>query len=273
MANDTQARSTIAVHRFGSSEPGAWSNSYLLSEGEEALLFDAFQLRTDAEKVADSVEASGKELTKVWISHAHPDHFLQLDLIVDRFPGVEVLTTPNVLEDLKADGPWMFDLLKDKLGPEGPERLVEPTAVESDTLSLGAVEVEIVEFGPGEAKHHACLVLAERHAIVASDLIYNGAHLYLREHNLEGWLARLDELEQLVAQRGLRAIHPGHGPAGGLSLIEGTREYLQAFASAIETRNIDSAREAILSRFPDHHVQQFLDEFSLPAYLPSVANR
>jgi glyoxylase-like metal-dependent hydrolase (beta-lactamase superfamily II) len=87
MATDTRATPTIAVHRFGASEPGAWSNSYLLSDGEEALLFDAFQLRSDAEKLADSVNAWGKELTKVWISHAHPDPFLQLDLILDRFPG------------------------------------------------------------------------------------------------------------------------------------------------------------------------------------------
>jgi glyoxylase-like metal-dependent hydrolase (beta-lactamase superfamily II) len=162
----------------------------------------------------------------------------------------------------------MFNLLKEKLGPEGPERLVEPTAVESDRLPLGAVELEIVEFGPGEAKHHACLVLADRHAIVASDLIYNGAHLYLQEHNLDGWLARLDELEQLAGRHGLATIHPGHGPAGGLSLIQGTREYLQAFARATETGNVDSAREVILSQFPDHHVQQFLDVFSLPAYFP-----
>jgi hypothetical protein len=67
--------------------------------------------------------------------------------------------------------------------------------------------------------------------------------------------------------------HPSRpGPAGGLSLIEGTREYLHAFADAIETRNVDSARDAILARFPDHRVRQFLDVFSLPAYFPSAAN-
>jgi glyoxylase-like metal-dependent hydrolase (beta-lactamase superfamily II) len=272
MATSTQATAALAVQRFSASELGAWSNSYLLDDGEEALLFDVFQLRSDAKKLADSVDASGKQLTKVWISHAHPDHFLQLSLILDRFPGVEVLTTPNVLDDLKADGPWMFRLLKGKLGPEGPERLVAPTAIESNSLPLGAREVEIVEFGSGEAKHHACLVFPDQHAIMASDLIYNGAHLYLQEHNLDGWLARLDELEQLAAQRRLRTIHPGHGPAGGLSLIQGTREYLQAFASATKTGNVSTARGAILSQFPDHRVRQFLDAFSLPAYFPSPAD-
>lgn len=271
MVTSSKAAPAVAVQRFSASEPGAWSNSYLLSAGRDALLFDVYQLRSDAHKLADAVEAAGKSLTKVWISHAHPDHFMQLDLILDRFPEVEVLTTPNVLADLKADGPWMFDLLKGKLGPEGPERLIEPASIDNNSLSLGGLEIEVVEFGPGEAKHHACLVLGDRHAIVASDLIYNGAHLYLQEHNLEGWLTRLDELEQLAEDRALRTIHPGHGPAGGLSLLQGTREYLEAFARAVETGNAVSARDAIISQFPDHRVQQFLNGFSLPAYFPPRA--
>ena len=268
MATSSQTTSTMTVERFSASEPGAWSNSYLLSDDGELLLFDVFQLRSDAEKLADSVEASGKKLTKVWISHAHPDHFLQLDVIVDRFPDAEVLSTPNVVNDLRADGPWMFDLLKGKLGGEGPQRLIEATAIDADSVELGGSSIGIVEFGAGEAKHHATLHLPDRRAIVASDLIYNGAHLYLQEHNLEGWLTRLDELDQLAAQRGIHTIHPGHGPAGGLSLIQGTREYVQAFANAVETGSPDAAREAITSQFPDHRVQQFLDMFSLPAYFP-----
>src|SRR5262249_28545293 len=215
--------------------------------------------------------AAGKKLGKVWISHAHPDHFLGLDVIVDRFPGVEVLTTPNVLEDLKADGPWMFDLLKEKLGPEAAERLIEPTPIKGWSLPLGKSTIEVVEFGAGEAKHHACFHLADRQAFVAADLIYNGAHLYLQEHNLEGWLTRLDEFERFADEHGIQTICPGHGPASGLSLIQSTREYLQGFASAVETGNADSARDAIMARFPDHRVPQFLTAFSLPAYFPPAA--
>jgi glyoxylase-like metal-dependent hydrolase (beta-lactamase superfamily II) len=263
----------VAVQRFSASEPGAWSNSYLISDAEEAMLFDVFQLRSDARQLADSVEASGKRLGKVWISHAHPDHFLQLDLIVDRFPDAKVFSTPNVLGDIKADGSWMFDLLKGKLGPEAAERLIEPTAINGSSVSLGESTLEVVEFGAGEAKHHACLYLPDRQAFVTSDLIYNGAHLYLQEHNLEGWLTRLDEFEQFTAQHGVQTLYPGHGPAGGLSLIHGTREYLQAFATAVTTDNADSARDALTSRFPDYKVEQFLTVFSLPAYFPPTGGR
>jgi glyoxylase-like metal-dependent hydrolase (beta-lactamase superfamily II) len=270
MSTTIEAAATITVERFAASEPGTWSNSYLISQRDDALLFDVFQLRSDATKLVDAVEASGRKLGKVWISHAHPDHFLQLDLVVDRFPDVEVLTTPNVVEDLKADGPWMFDLLRGKLGGEAAERLVEARPIDAWSLPLGESSLEVVEFGAGEAKHHACLYLPDRKALASSDLVYNGAHLYLQEHNLEGWLARLDELEQFVTERDVRTIYPGHGPAGGISLIQGTHEYLGAFARAVQAGNADHAREALMTRFPDHRVVQFLTLFSLPAYFPTT---
>ena len=120
MATSTEATPAVAVQRLSASGPGAWSNAYLLSSGDETLLFDVFQLASDATQLADAIDATGQPLTKVWISHAHPDHFLQLDLILDRFPEIEVLTTPNVAADLRADGPWMFDLRKASSAPRRP---------------------------------------------------------------------------------------------------------------------------------------------------------
>ena len=111
-------------------------------------------------------------------------------MIVDQFAAVQVFATANVLADLKADGPWMFDLLKGKLGPEAAERLVEPTAIDGFRVPLGERTLEVVEFGAGEAEHHACIHLPDRHAVIASDLIYNGAHSTSRSTtSKDGWRA------------------------------------------------------------------------------------
>jgi glyoxylase-like metal-dependent hydrolase (beta-lactamase superfamily II) len=235
MATSTPARPTVAVERFSASESGAWSNSYLLSDGREALLFDVFQMRSDATKLADAIDASGKRLAKVWISHAHPDHFLQLDLVVDRFPDVEVLTTPSVLGDLRPTVPGCSTCSKGASAARGPSGWSSRPRSRATAWPSASWASRSSSLAPARGKHHACLIIPDRQAIVASDLVYNGAHLYLQEHNLEGWLARLEELERLTGERGLSTIHRGHGPAGGLSLIQGTREYLQAFAATIQT--------------------------------------
>lgn len=38
------------------------------------------------------------------ISHAHPDHFMGLDMITERFPKAQAVSTQNVVTDIKTDG-------------------------------------------------------------------------------------------------------------------------------------------------------------------------
>lgn len=270
LISETQIHTGVGVERHPASEAGGWSNQYLLTGDGDALLYDVPQLRSDALKLADAVETSQSTLRYVWISHAHPDHFLGLDVIADRFPDAEIVSTENVVADLQRDGPWMFDLVKTKLGPEAAERLVEPAVYRDDWITLGDSTLNVVEFGPGEAKHHACLHLPDNGAFITSDIVYHGAHLYLQEHNAEGWRARLDELERYLVEHRVETIHPGHGPAGDRSLLAVTRAYLDAFASAVELGDADRAAAELLARYPEYHAPQFLTMFSLPAYLPAA---
>jgi len=64
--------------------------------------------------------ALGKTLRQIMISHAHPDHFMSLDLICDRFPQSEPVSTKNVVTDIETDGPGCFLSFKGKSGPRRP---------------------------------------------------------------------------------------------------------------------------------------------------------
>jgi glyoxylase-like metal-dependent hydrolase (beta-lactamase superfamily II) len=65
-------------------------------------------LHGDVKQIADGIAATGKTLKTVMISHAHPDHFMGLDVIIERFPAVRVVSTQNVVADIETDGPWSF---------------------------------------------------------------------------------------------------------------------------------------------------------------------
>jgi len=267
MRNPDVAQAMLSVEPFTSSEAGAWSNAYLLSGRSEAVLFDVVMLRSDATSLADEIERSGKTLKTVLISHAHPDHFMGLEVITDRFPEARVVATKNVVDDIKRDGPWMFELLKKKLGPEAPARLLIPEVHPGNALLLEETPLEIMEFGEGESRHIATLFVPSQRALLAADLIYHQAHCYLQEKHLESWLARLDELEKFARDRA-STVYPGHGPAGDLSLIDHTRAYLREFRAALDRGTAEGAQERMLERYPHHHAKQFLTVFSLPAYFP-----
>ena len=159
MTAQKEATATLSIQPFTSSEPGAWSNSYLISGESEAILFDVCMLRSDAMHIADGITKSGKTLKTVMISHAHPDHFMGLDVITEHFPHARIVSTQNVVGDIKADGPWMFSMLQGKLGSEGPTRLVIPNALAEPLLTLEGVKLEVVEFGEGESKHTATVYI------------------------------------------------------------------------------------------------------------------
>ncbi len=45
MSVENPIQTSLSIQQFTSSEPGAWSNSYLIGGKSEAILFDVFMLR------------------------------------------------------------------------------------------------------------------------------------------------------------------------------------------------------------------------------------
>src|SRR5579864_6312659 len=255
MPTTHSASAALSIQQFTSSEAGAWSNSYLIGGKSEAILFDVFMLRGDAKQIVDGIVKS--------------DHFMGLEVIADRSPEARIVSTQNVVADIKTDGPWMFSMLQGKLGPQGPTRLVVPEPLAEPVLVIEGTKLDVVEFGESESKHIASVYLPNERALLSADLVYNKAHLYLQERHLESWLARLDELEAFAKDR-VDIIYPGHGAGGDLTLIAQTRSYLHEFGNAVRSGSAQTAQQQMLDRYPDYHVRQFLTVFSIPAFFPAV---
>jgi len=262
------ATDTLSIQPFTSAEGGASSNAYLICGAKNAILFDVPMLRSDALRLAEEITRSGKNLNAVFISHAHPDHFMGLDAMTEKFPWTRVVATRNVVADIRDDGPWMLSLMQQKLGPEGPRRLVIPEIFSNSVLPLEESRIEIVEFGTGESRHMATLFIPDLGALLAADLIYHQAHCHLQEKHLDEWLARLDELERFSRGR-VTTLYPGHGPAGDLSLIDHTRTYLRDFRAALEGGSAKTAEAKMLQKYPHHQARPSLTAFTLPAYFPA----
>jgi glyoxylase-like metal-dependent hydrolase (beta-lactamase superfamily II) len=72
------------------------ANSATLIYGErDSLLVDTFLTIEQSNELAHCA-ASGKNLTAIYITHAHGDHFFGLGMLLDRFPNAKALATPEV---------------------------------------------------------------------------------------------------------------------------------------------------------------------------------
>jgi glyoxylase-like metal-dependent hydrolase (beta-lactamase superfamily II) len=193
-----------------------------------------------------------------------------LEAITERFPRAEVVSTANVVADIREDGPWMLSLLQRKLGSDGPTRLVVPEILAEPVLRIEGTQLNVVEFGEAESKHLASVYIPGLKALLSADLVYDNAHLYLQERHLESWAERLNELDAFAKDR-VSTIYPGHGKRRDLTVIAETRAYLRDFADAVKSGDAKTAEAQMLAKYPEYHARQFLSVFSIPAYFPAVS--
>ena len=77
-----------------------WSpiSSTLISGKRDSVLVDTFITVEQADILVDWVAASGKNLTTIYVTHGHGDHFFGIGALLDRFPNAKAVATPDVVK-------------------------------------------------------------------------------------------------------------------------------------------------------------------------------
>src|SRR6266849_4496050 len=75
--------------------------STLICGERDAVLVDAFMTVKQATALADWVAARGKNLTTIYITHGHGDHWFGAGTLLERFPNARLVATPNVVKVMR----------------------------------------------------------------------------------------------------------------------------------------------------------------------------
>lgn len=235
-----------------------WSpTSATLIYGErDAILVDALMTQAEGEDLAGWIAATGKNLTTIFVTHGHGDHFFGAAPVLDRFPEARVLALPAVVEGMKKQlsTAWLDGFWRSRFPGQLPDRLVVAEPLERDTFRLEGHAVVAVDLAHTDTDGTSALHVPSLGLVVAGDAVYDDVHLYLAESvagGIDAWLAALDVIE------GLRptAVVSGHRPAGATDdprYVDETRRYLRTFAAA--AARTDSALElynAVLDHYPE----------------------
>src|SRR5712671_3226096 len=233
------------------------ANSSTLIYGErDAVLVDTFLTTEQSRTLLDWVVASGKNLTAIYVTHGHGDHFFGLASLLERFPRAKAVATPEIVNAMREQlSPASIDNFWRRLFPgEIPDRQLVAEPLEDNELELEGHKLVAVNAGRTDTAHSTCLHVPSIGLIVGGDAVYNGIHPFLGETDRQGrleWISTLDKLEALKP----KAVVAGHKVPENDDdprIIGETRKYLRDFIALDQaTTTARQLYDTMLDLYPD----------------------
>lgn len=255
-ADKSSAKKALTVQTFTASEPGFLVNSHLILGSKDAILVDAQFTRSEAKKVAALVKESGHNLTTIFVTHGHPDHYFGLEVLKAEFPSAKLLTSPGSLADMQATAKGKQEYWKGIYKEDLLDQVVFPEAFSGEELDLEGQKIKILPLKEGESSHASVLYIPSTKALFTGDAVYSGVHLWLAEQHVDGWIKTLDELGKL----NIATVYPGHGPVGNKDLLKANTAYIKAFQNAVKNSKTKADAVAKLTKlYPDAKLPIILD--------------
>jgi glyoxylase-like metal-dependent hydrolase (beta-lactamase superfamily II) len=228
--------------------------STLIYGSRDAVLTDPPLTRDQARALGDWVAEKGRNVTHIFITHGHGDHWFAANVVAERF-GARVVASAGTIAQMHgnvATRPLLWDKVYDGIPPSP----VTAVTVPDNRFSLEGHELVIVEVGTTDSDDTTVLHVPDLDLVVAGDVIYNGVHMYLAQTALVGfgpWRAAIDKVAALEP----RHIVAGHQNSklddDAQRTIAETRQYLDDAEELLRTQgNAVDFFNAEIDRYPDH---------------------
>jgi glyoxylase-like metal-dependent hydrolase (beta-lactamase superfamily II) len=228
--------------------------STLICGREDAVLTDPGLTEDQARALGDWVAGKGRNLTDIFITHGHGDHWFAAGLLAERF-GARVVASAGTIAQMHV-GVATRPMLWDKLYTGIPQSQVTAVTVPGNCFTLEGHDLVIVEVGHTDSDDTSVLHVPDLALVVAGDAIYNGVHMYLGQSAVDGFGPWRDAIGNV------EALEPRHIVAGhqnrrrdddGARTIAETLHYLDDAEELLRTENTATGFfNAKIARYPDH---------------------
>jgi glyoxylase-like metal-dependent hydrolase (beta-lactamase superfamily II) len=230
--------------------------STLIYGAWDAVLVDAFMTVKQANALADWVSAKNRNLTTIYITHGHGDHWFGVGTILERFPDARAVAAPDVVKVMhqNASPEFLDKVWKVAFPNQIPDKLVIAEELTGNVIDLEGQELVAVELGHTDTDDTTCLNVPSIGLVVAGDAAYNDVHLYLAESNAQKrqeWISALDKIESLNP-RAVVASHKRPENDDNSRIIEETRQYIRDFDRLAEqTTTAQELYDKMLELYPN----------------------
>lgn len=244
----------VKVHTYMSPSVMFANSSHIIELKDELIIVDGQFFAPYALELKKFTESLGKPVTRFYISHDHPDHFIGFG---DAFPNVKVYALAETKASIEQTGQSVLEQRQAQFGSMIATKLNKPSVIQKP----GEEIIENVKFIfekslNNESGVSLVIKLPELGVYIAQDIVYNQIHLFI-EGDTKGWEAAL---HKVIKDKKYKIILAGHGKEGGKELLKENLAYITFVNETIlKSKNKEEFKAAIIKKYPDYKGEQLID--------------
>ena len=243
----------------------------MISGDKDMIVIDSQFSLSEAHRLAAEILESKKNLTTIYITHPHPDHFFGLAVLKQAFPNARAVALPATANAEKTAWParqkfWFSHLRQQYSGTRsgcagGADDAGSDVGGRSSFQSLGPVQGSD---GPG----NSFVYIPSLKAVVTGDIVFD--HVYFgvpRGKAREDWSKTIDQITALDPA----IIVPGHegpGATRDMRSIQFMKKYIADWdANVASSKDAAEMKAKVLAQYPGLGMEFTLND-RIETYFP-----
>jgi glyoxylase-like metal-dependent hydrolase (beta-lactamase superfamily II) len=257
------------IHRYPREQEGAFVNAYLVETESSVVAIDSTLTVSESQALRAGMEALGKPLRAVLLTHSHPDHYAGLaQLVAD--DDVPIIAPQGVIDTIARDDAAKDAIVGPMFGDDWPSTRVFPNTPirDGESVTIDGVRFTVIDLGPSESPHDSPWILGrDDRTVFLGDQIYGHKHCFLADGFHREWLENIETLRERFPSEAV--FHIGHGGPASPADWDWQRRYIETFVEAVSSADWSVPEQAHASvvaemkRFLPSDELQFLMELSI----------
>lgn len=244
----------VTIHTLVAPDEMFANTSHIIELPHELIIVDGQFFAPYAWQLKAFVDSLKKPVTRFYISHDHPDHYIGFG---DAFPNAEVYALAETKEGIEKNGQETLKQRQAQFGALIAKTLKTPTHVQKEGKEvIDGVTFIFEKSTENEAAVSLVIKVPEVKAYIVQDIVYNKTHLFISGSTL-GWRKALQEIKK---DNQYTLILPGHGKPTDRSVIDEDLKYLDVVDKVLASTNSKKEyKDKILAAYPGYGGVHLID--------------